>query len=250
MFSKDSQEILVAYLSTAIECYKVFIACLFSIFVPQYCPETGSTCTLKENFSNLDRFNEFVIVFNFINLGLFIYLYYCQNSRETYFITHLEANKNIADNGLKTSLKEKTHTANEVSSRPSVRERIMDRVVSHNTHFYKMVKFTMAVFYINVVFSSILVFYYFYDGFRSVTVLVTNVLLVSQKLYQTLSISSTSCNLETPMALSTTLLEPVSYNDVDKKYASDRRGSTELSSVSTIIVEEQPKVIEEPCKEQ
>lgn len=236
MFSKDTQEILVAYLSTAIECYKVFIACLFSIFVPQYCPETGQTCTLKENFSNLTRFNEFVIVFNFFNLGLFIYLYYLQNTRETYFITHLEANKNIADNGLKTSLKEKTH--------------IMERVVKHNNSFYKTVKATMAVFYINVVFSSVLIFYYFYDGFRSVTVLVTNVLLVSQKLYQTLSISSTSCNLETPMALSTTLLEPVSYNDIDKKYANDRRGSTELSSVSTIVVEEQPKVIEEPSKEQ
>jgi hypothetical protein len=220
MLSKDTQEILVAYLSTAIECYKVFIACLFSIFVPQYCPETGSTCTLKENFSNLDRFNEFVIVFNFINLGLFIYLYYCQNSRETYFITHLEANKNIADNGLKTSLKEKTH--------------IMDRVVSHNTHFYKMVKATIAVFYINVAFSSVLIFYHFYDGFRSVTVLVTNVLLVSQKLYQTLTISSTSCNVDTPMALSTTLLEPVSYNDIDKKYANDRRGSMELSAPSDV----------------
>jgi len=224
MISKDTQEILVAYLSTAIECYKVFIACLFSIFVPQYCPETGQTCTIKENFTDLTRFNEFVIAFNFLNLGLFIYLYYCQNSRETYFITHLEANKSIADNGLKESLKEKVH--------------IMERVTQHNNNYLRVVKATMAVFYINVVFSSVLIFYYFYDGFRSVTVLVTNVLLVSQKLYQTLTIASTSCNLETPMALSTTLLEPVSYNDIDKKYANDRRGSTELSVAPTINKEE------------
>ncbi len=126
MLSKDKQEILITYLSTAIECYKIFIACLFSIFVPQYCPETGTTCTLKENFSNLNRFNEFDIVMNYLNLGLFIYLYYTQNKRETYFITHLESNKNIADNGLKESLKNKSY--------------IIDRVVEYNHKFYKIVK--------------------------------------------------------------------------------------------------------------
>jgi hypothetical protein len=211
MLSKDKQEILITYLSTAIECYKIFIACLFSIFVPQYCPETGTTCTLKENFSNLNRFNEFVIVMNFLNLGLFIYLYYTQNKRETYFITHLESNKNIADNGLKESLKNKSY--------------ILDRVVEYNNKFYKIVKISTAVFYINVTFSSILIFYYYYDGFRSATVLITNVLLVSQKLYQTVLISGNSCNLDKPMALSTTLLEPVSYNDIDQKYINDTRES-------------------------
>jgi hypothetical protein len=40
------------------------------------------------------------------------------------------------------------------------------------------------------------------------------------------------------MALSTTLLEPVSYNDIDKKYANDNRGSTELSVAPTVNKEE------------
>ena len=75
ILNKDSKELLLSYLATVIECYKVFVACLLVVFVPQYCEESKTTCSLKENFSNLSRFNEFVLFYNFFTLMYFIYFY-------------------------------------------------------------------------------------------------------------------------------------------------------------------------------
>jgi hypothetical protein len=205
--TKDSNELLLSYVSTFIECYKVFIACLLAVFVPQYCPETKTTCTLNENFSNLTRFNEFVLFYNFFSLFSFIYLYYIQSKRETYFISHLEVNKDKSDNSLEENLKDYS--------------KIMNKVNYYNLHIHKVSKLSIINFYINALFSSILIYYYYYDGFRSVTTLVTSVLLVSQKLYSTFNISK-NCIGDKKFALSLISLEPVSFNDVDPEYVTRR----------------------------
>ena len=38
----------------------MIMASLLSVFVPQYCPETGTTCTLSDNFINLSDYNMFL----------------------------------------------------------------------------------------------------------------------------------------------------------------------------------------------
>jgi len=227
IINKDSKELFISYVSTIIECYKVFVACLLVVFVPQYCEETKTTCTLKDNFSNLSRFNEFVLFYNFFTLIFFIYLYYIQSKRETYFITHLEINPNKPDNSLKENLSDHSKILNKVS--------LLNRIV------FNIIKFCIINFYINVVFSSILIFYYYYDGFRSVSTLLTSVLLVSQKLYNTYSIINKSCVLKGSqnessenkiLALSLSQLEPVSFNDIDPQYLNRHRDSIQIDTLS------------------
>jgi hypothetical protein len=210
--NQDSKEIFISYLSTVLEFYKIFMACLLVIFVPQYCEDTKSTCTFKQNFENLSRYNEFVIFYNFATLSSFIYLYYIQSKRETYWITHLEVNKNKPDNGLQESLSGTgTISGNEKY------EKILNRVKYYNILINNITKKAIINFYINAVFSSILILYYYYDGFRSVTTLITSILLVSQKLYSTYVISS-ECLKDKPLALSLVRLEPISFNDIDPDY--------------------------------
>ena len=204
----NTKEIIQSYALTSVECFKVFIACLLSVFVPQACsnpdnPKESHTCTLAENFSDLTQYNKFVIAFNFITLFSCLMFYYFQSSRETYFITHCDVNKNVADNGLETSLKNY--------------DRILGRIRDKNDNLYLSTIVTFYVFCANIVFSSVLIFYFFYDGFRSVTGLLTNVLLVIGKLYSTWDICAHSRGKPT-LALSTTRTEPVSYNDIDPDY--------------------------------
>ncbi len=206
--SQDNKEIFISYLSTVLEFYKILMACLLAIFVPQYCEDTKTTCSFKQNFENLSKFNEFVLFYNFATLTTFSYLYYIQSKRETYWITHLEVNKNKSDNGLHESL---TQHNNEKH------KSILNKVIYYNTLINKLTKGAVINFYMNALFSSILIFYYYYDGFRSVTTLITSVLLVSQKLYSTYVISS-ECLKDKPLALSLVRLEPISFNDVDPDY--------------------------------
>jgi len=225
MLTNDQKEILITYFSTFIECYKVLTACLLSILVPQYCPETNATCTLKENFTQLTRFNEFVIALNFSTLASFIYLYYTQSKRETYIIIHLDVNKNKSDNSLEENLK--SHSKG---------ERIFKRIKEQNTKVYYLIKICMGIFYLNVLFSCILIFYYYYDGFRSVTSLIAYVLLVSQKLYFMYSTMKKSISKknsgenDVDLALSLSSLEPVSYNDIDPDYVESRQSVIEMNT--------------------
>jgi len=226
MLTNDQKEILITYFSTVLECYKVLTACLLSIFVPQFCPETNATCTLSENFTNLTQFNEFVITMNFTTLACFIYLYYIQSKRETYIINHLEVNKNKSDNSLEENLK--SHAKG---------EKIFKRIKDHNIKVYLQIKRCMGIFYLNVLFSCILIFYYYYDGFRSVTSLIAYVLLISQKLYYMYSTmkNGTTKGDEFDLALSLTRLEPISYNDIDPDYIESRKSmieSVELEKTS------------------
>lgn len=205
--SNDNKELLLTYFSTFVEGFKVLLACMLAVFVPQSCMDQGDkeahTCTFNENFSNLSDYNAFVLAWNFFTLIALSKFYHSQSKRETYLITHLEVNKNLADFGLDDSLKSY--------------EKIRGRVHDHNGNVYRWCGISIVLFLMNAIFSSVLIFGFYYDGFRSVTALITNVLLVIGKLFSTLDITY-GCVNHKCLALSTVRHEPISFNDVDPDY--------------------------------
>jgi len=212
--TQDTKEMLLSYGSSILEAYKVCMACLLSLFVPQYCTrtnESSGTCSLKENFEELSAYNMFVLVLNFLTLGVFIYLYALQNRRETYFITHLDSSQDVAVSALKEQLKD--------------HPKILARVVTHNVVLLRWVKIVSLLFTCNAVCSAILVIHMFYDGARTVTTLISSVLLVSAKLVSMWTICD-SC-ISDPLALSTFRSTPVGYNVIDEDY---KGGNIELAS--------------------
>jgi hypothetical protein len=217
--STDTKELIQSYAVSILEAYKVLMACLLSIFVPQYCPETNQTCTLKENFSNLSMYNEFVIAFNFITLGLFLYLYTIQNRRETYLITHLDADKK--------------HSITSFIDNCKDYPKIVSRVVEYNKKLQLFTKIVSFFFYLNAIFSGILVGYFYYDGFRTATTLIANVLLVSSKLFSMWSVM-TDCNNDPQLALSTYQVMPVGYNVIDNDYITESVNRHSVTTKSNI----------------
>ncbi len=199
----NNKQLASSIVTSVIEGVKIMMASLLSIFVPQYCPETGTTCTMSENFSNLSSFNEFVIFFNFLTLSFFIKLILVQNKREAYFISHLDEDKNISANSLENNIK----------SYP----RILSRVKQHNKKLKKYTNIVIYLFILNVLFSSILIFYYFYDGFRSITTLLGHLLLVSSKLYNLYIVCKNSTGIK-HSAYSAIHQTTISYNIPDKNY--------------------------------
>jgi len=204
MLTKEQKEYLTTIGLTTVESFKVFMGCLLSVFVPQYCEDTNTTCTMNQNFSDLSNFNAFVLSWNFLALVSFIVLYKAQIQRETYFIKHLEENPSKPENSLQSNLQEY----------PKISTRVQD----HNRELYKYSTWCIMIYLINVVLSCVLVFYYFYDGFRSVTSMITSVLLVANRLYTSYDVSLTCISSDKLAAVSSTLVDPVIYNDIDSKY--------------------------------
>ena len=215
MSESDRKDFTKGIFTTIIEGVKISMAALLSIFVPQFCPETNTTCTLQDNFSNLSMFNEFVITFNFITLFSFIMLMTVLNMRETYFLKALDYSKDKPPNSLTENLKEYPD--------------IIDNVKIYNKRLYKCARITIVMKTLNVIFSSILIFYYYYDGFKSVTTMISNVLLVSDKLYNLVEICKES--IRDTLALSTNRLENRSYNVIDPIEEQSRKPVIELQKV-------------------
>jgi hypothetical protein len=215
MSKDDQKDIISGIFFSIIEGIRISMATLFSIFVPQYCEETSTTCTLQENFSNLTPFNEFVIVFNFLSLAFFSKLMYVINKREAYLISHLEDSRDHSYNSFIDNLK----------SHPMV----IIRVNEHNQLLKKWTRITLITYILNVIFSCVLIFYYFYDGFRSVTTIVANLLLVSGKLHSLITIYNDCIkDINKPLALSVSKTTQVSYNVIDPVYEKRKKEAVEM----------------------
>jgi hypothetical protein len=193
------------------EAFKVLVSCLLSIFVPQYCEETNTTCTIYQNFQDLSPFNIWVIIFNFMTLSIFIYLYWFESQREFYFIKKLDNDPNYPDDNLESTL---AHSTDDHEELKKDKTEIKDTIGQLNLKYDKIISISITMFILNAIFSSLLIFIWFYDGFRSVSSMITNLLLISNKLYKNWSIVSSSKKVS---AVSTSLNEPISYNVLDKK---------------------------------
>jgi len=193
------------------EAFKVLVSCLLSIFVPQYCEETNTTCTIYQNFQDLSPFNIWVIIFNFMTLSIFIYLYWFESQREFYFIKKLDNDPNYPDDNLESTL---AHSTDDHEELKKDKTEIKDTIGHLNLKYDKIISISITMFILNAIFSSLLIFIWFYDGFRSVSSMITNLLLISNKLYKNWSIVSSSKKVS---AVSTSLNEPISYNVLDKK---------------------------------
>jgi hypothetical protein len=209
LLNTNQKEFITSVALSILEGYKICLACLLSIFVPQFCPDTQTTCTISQNFSDLDHFNKFVVAFNFITLFVFLLFLFAQNSRERYIINHLEIDPSKGDNTLQENIQQ-THPF------------IFQRIIEHNKRCLISTKVTGLFFIMNTIISCVLVCYFFYDGFRTVTSLLANILLVTTKLYTLFDINQ-NCLGEKILALSAFRSSPESYNIIDPNYSNKQQ---------------------------
>lgn len=199
---KDAGQYMKSTINTLTESFKVIMACLLSIFVPQNCSinEDKMICSISENLYNLTDWNKIVLAFNFITMGFFGILYLSENFRERFLIKYFDKNESKPDNNLLSVLS---------SDYPDIKKRLH----KYNCLVFYIYLTVFSFFLINSVLSGVLVFNDYYLDTRTITVFITNILLLSGKIFNGLSISfdSTRRNL----AYSLTLYEPISWNVID-----------------------------------
>jgi hypothetical protein len=195
--SQDTQQTITVITSFASDAFKVVMASLLCVFVPQACSTeetnqsifnsafsdssiahysnningtqiTTHVCTFNENFSNLIDYNAFVLAFNFLTLGYFSYLYVIELRREKWMINHLDYDKEKPDDNILT-LK---------ISHP----KIIDQLKIYNGRYKQTYKYLHIIYIGNFIFSAVLVLYYYYLDYRTITTLITNTILVSNKI--------------------------------------------------------------------
>ncbi len=198
--STNTRERFGALVGFFMECFKVCMACMLSIFVPQQCGNT--ICTINENFRNLDPYNIVVLVINFLTIGSFFSLYVIELYREYWMIQYLDIDRKKGEVNMEKTYYEYTS--------------ILSNLKEHNNRYYITSFVTLGLFILNVICSSVLVFGMYYYDYRTATTLLTNVLLLVNKLSTCITISNRS--KQEFLAISYYTVDNLSYNTIDDDY--------------------------------
>lgn len=197
--SQNTRERVEHIVTMCTQSFKVLMASMLTIFVHQSCGDEEPICDRWHIFDNGHLFS---VVINFISLLNFIVLYISETYRQNFLIEYLDVDKSVPDDNLKNAL----HID------PSLRKNLNKL---NNRHVI-IVICNVIVYIINVCVSSYVIIKYYYGGAKTLTGIATNILLVSSKLGEDLYIMY-ECKTTEMIGLSTSIMEPVSYNVIEKK---------------------------------
>lgn len=199
----DQKQTLKSIVIMLSESFKVLMATLLSIFVPQRCDnQPDNLCTMMDNFTNLTKYNTAVIVFNFLTLGGFIGLYVVEYIRENWCIQYLDIDNNLANTNLKT----------EIELYPEYKERLITLNNNYNNISIAIVVSNI----INFILSAVLIYGYYYLDYRSITVLITNFILIIDKLINCFNVSNKA--VEEMLPISAYMTTPIVFNIIDNDH--------------------------------
>lgn len=197
--NENRKEKMATIFALGLEAFKVFMACMLSLFVSQKCKDHD--CSLSEKFNEETLFARSVLACNFVTLFVFLIGYNIEYMREQYIIHHFNDNPKLADNNIIDILKPYPQLASQLQL--------------WNKRFYYITIGSVGIGITNFIASGIFICTTHYNGMRTVTSLVTNILLVSNTVNSNYKISKKCHNKM--LALSSSRLEPLCYNDLDKR---------------------------------
>ena len=231
--NQDREQKLTVFTNFLGDGFRVIMASLLAIFVPQKCSIDESSrdvfnsmfgneyhylsnqmngtmttyhiCTMSENFTNLIDYNSFVIAFNFFTLFGFMYLYRIELTREKYMISHLEYDSTKGDE----------HILTLQNDYPD----IIDKLQIFNKQYVQAYKIIRFLYVFNFIFSAVLVLYYYYFSYQTATVLITNTILCWGKIKNGLKIATNSFTKQ--YAYSYFNVKNLCFNDIDPKLKKD-----------------------------
>jgi len=203
----DTKQRIQSGLIFLLEFYKVLMGTLLIIFVPQRCGDDRHLCTVGESETTY-------LVVNGISCLMMLQLYYTELRRENWCIKYLDIDPTVPNNNLDT----------EIEQYPKYKERML----AINTSYRRRAVVCTITQVANILMSSA------YIGFRwagtmSLTPLVSYVILMASKLYNTYFVSTASIKKE--RAFSAYLTISKTYNTID----ADFKKSADGASVETYV---------------
>lgn len=194
--TKDALHKFISVFNTLKESFKILMASMLLLFVPQKCDSTQ--CEPYQRFTTLS-WEPFVLAFNFLTLLFLASVYVSENIREFLLIKYFDKDESKPDNNLLSIL--------------PTNQTLAKRLTVWNRRIFGLYITTFLIFITNNILSGVLIYKDYYLDAQTITVYITNILLIFGKLYNGLIISRNS--VKKNLAYSLTLSEPVSWNILD-----------------------------------
>jgi len=189
----------------ALQIYKVVTGTMLSLFVPQSCEDTltntSALCTLQENYENQEVYHRATFYVNCASMFAFLVTYALEMKRENWSIKYLDIDHEKPDNSLKVIIREEP-----------VLDKQMDRL---NLIYWRSLILTTGLYAINLG-LTVNILSQNYHSSSTISCFISFVLLVTLKLYNSLSVARES--LRNDKMMSAYMSEFVSYNVLDADY--------------------------------
>ena len=158
-----------------LDIYRFITVSLLLVFIPQKCG--NDICTYKENMFRESHFEQFVLAFNFLTLLIYLISLYAEWLREKFCDDYLCIDPSYPDDYLKTN----------VFNFPDTESTL----INISKHYYYLTLVLLFTNMLNITLSSI-VFSYCFFGFQTITMIITYLILIVERIYLMISISSVS----------------------------------------------------------
>ena len=204
-----------------LELYKVLMGAMLVIFVPQKCG--SAMCSISQNIERNDSLSQTALSFNIITVLSFLALYFVEVKRENKMINYLEVNRfTPVDNESVGDALEKLDVAK--------KQKIWD----YDGYYQKTGYASTIAFTLNAILSFIVVYDNYLDS-KTITVFLTNILLMGLKVADVFS----TVNSKKNVFYSAYLKNKVQYNDVDPdKIMMDNDEESKVEELSEALVED------------
>lgn len=199
--ANDNGQYIYIGLQGVVEGFKIFMASLLAITVVQRCDNApNKICSFSDAFKRDDIATTAVII-NGINIFAFIFFYLVEIMREVYLIKYLDINKYKGD----------LHLPNVIKNYPKIKHGLK----KHNVRYDRTIKVLCCITLGNWIISITVVGMHWYS-IKTVLSLLTNILLITTKLWNARTISTAS--IRKNIAISAYMKEFSSFNVIDKDY--------------------------------
>lgn len=192
----DTKEKMETRLAMSVMFIKILMASFPMVFVPQMCGTT--TCSFSQKMVGWNWLG----FMNWITFFSFMRLYWYQGKREQFMIEYLDEDDEVSENSLTKQIEEY----------PEIKKQL----INLNTKLQFSNNCSGLLFVLNTAWSASWILLVRYLDATTLTVLLTNSLLVHSKLMQ-IRTSYTGDDL----ASSTVAVRPRVYNVIDKDHTSD-----------------------------
>ncbi len=217
--TQDRMQRLSVYFHVVLELYRVITCSLLVIFVPQKCDD--HICTVAENLTWNSTFYNVTLVLNFCTLFGFCPMYLVEMWRENRLIKYLDVNPDMPNDN--------ESVAAALYVLPIDKKQ---KIVSMDKIYQKICYAMMFVYFVNALFSGIVVFDYYLNN-QTASTLVTYLIYMSTKFAHSFEIANTKENVFYSAYLTTN----VQYNDIDSSLH-----EVAESSQKKLITDEEGKV--------
>ncbi len=221
----DTQEKISSGIGMISMGVKIMMASFPMLFVPQMCDD--KPCSMGEKFTGW----KFLMFMNFVTFGAFMNLYRIQWNRENYMIDFFDEDDDKAENYL----------TEEIKAYPD----ILTKITSLNKNIKFANNVSIIAFVVNTIYSSSFILTMRYLDTTTLTVLLTNSLLVQGKLLQI-----RSAYVSDDYAQSTVGSRPKVYNiiDLDKRHPICDVELAKLESGEATPIDNKEIEVEVPAK--